>query len=563
MSLQLRFTLLTVTLVLSATLAVWLVFDRLATGVVEQWGTRVAEVQVRYDSARLLQPLEREIALARQMADSPEILDLGRNPDSAAHERRALEAMERFRQNFSAGNYFVALQANGAYYFNNAENEFAGRQHRYDLSRDDPDDAWFYRLIEQGREFHLNVNPDTELGVTKLWIDVLMREPDTGGILGVVGTGLELEAALAETVAVDQPGITTIFVDQGGAIQLYRDRGLIDYASLVKPEGQKSRIDRVVNDPDEREQVNELLGRARQSAGEVVTGFVSMDGKRHLMGVAWLPRIGWHEVTLLDLDVIMPVSRFAPLLAVISILVLVSIALLHLALQHLLLRPIAELERAMQSVKEGRFERRQLPRASGEMRWLVSHFGDMAEAIVTHTRDLERKVEERTQELRRLARVDPLTDLLNRRGMQSVLEKTLARASREDRPLALIWIDIDQFKEINDTEGHDAGDIVLRQVADCLRAVLRDYDEAARWGGDEFLVVLYPSSGDHLATIAERLRRDVEEGKGGGGRSVTISVGGYLATGDEPLSRILARADRAVYLAKDAGRNRVCLYSGD
>ena len=266
MSLRTRFTLLTVTLVLAATLAVWLVFDRLATGVVEQWGTRVAEVQVRYDSARLLQPLEREIALAGQMADTPAILDLARQPESLAHQRRALEEMERFRRNFSAGNYFVALRANGAYYFNNAENEFAGEQRRYELSPKDPDDAWFYRLIAQGRDFHLNVNPDTELGVIKLWIDVLMRDPDSGRILGIAGTGLELEEVLAETVAVDQPGITTIFVDQTGAIQLYRDQELINYASLVKPEGQKSHLDRVVNDPGEREAINTLLAQAQQSA---------------------------------------------------------------------------------------------------------------------------------------------------------------------------------------------------------------------------------------------------------------------------------------------------------
>ena len=559
-SLRTRFTLLTVTLVLAATGAVWLVFDRLATGVVEQWGTRVAEVQVRYDSARLLQPLEREIALARQMADSPAILDLARHPESLPHRDRALEEMERFRRNFSAGNYFVALRANGAYYFNNAENQYAGEQRRYELSPDDPDDAWFYRLIAQGRDFHLNVNPDTELGVTKLWIDVLMRDPGTGHILGVAGTGLELQEVLAETVAVDQPGITTIFVDQTGAIQLYRDRQLIDYASLVKPEGQKSYLDRVVNDPGEREAVNALLETAKRSAGEVVTRFVTVDGKRHLMGVAWLPRIGWYEVTLLDLAIIMPVSGFIPVLMVISLLVLTSIVVLHLALRHLLLRPIAELENAMQSVRRGEFDCEDLPRASGEMAHLVDHFGDMAQAMVTHTRDLERKVEARTRDLHRLARIDPLTELLNRRGMQESFEKIRSRASRDGDTLALIWIDIDNFKEVNDTEGHDAGDEVLVRVADCLRLVLREYDDAARWGGDEFLVALYPCSKERLARVAERLRQEVAAAAGAGGRRVTVSVGGYCAGGDEPLSQILSRADREVYRAKDSGRNRVCLH---
>ncbi|WP_216601534.1 hypothetical protein [Vreelandella azerica] len=240
MSLGARLILIAVGLVLVAALATWQVFDRMINGVIEQWGTQVAEVQVRYDSARLLRPLEREIALARQMADSPIIQDLAHTPDNDNLFQNALAEMERFRGNFGANNYFIAYAHNGAYYYNNADNEFADQRLRYYLSEDDPDDAWFYRLIEQGRDIHLNVNPDTELNVTKLWIDVLMRDRVTNDILGIVGTGIDLETILAETVAIDQPGITTIFVDHGGAIQLYRDRNFIEYASLVKPEGQKA-----------------------------------------------------------------------------------------------------------------------------------------------------------------------------------------------------------------------------------------------------------------------------------------------------------------------------------
>ncbi|TQE99402.1 MAG: GGDEF domain-containing protein [Spiribacter salinus] len=563
MSLGSRFIWIAVALVLGTAFGIWQVFDRVATGVIEQWGTRVAEVQVRYDSARLLQPLEREIALAHQMADSPVIQNLARDPDDDALDSAAKAEMERFRRNFGAKNYFVALKPNGAYYFNNADDEYGETPLRYRLSLDDPDDAWFYRLIEQGRDFHLNVNPDSELGVIKLWIDVLMRDPESDEILGVVGTGLELESLLAETVAVDQPGITTIFVDHSGAIQLYRDRDLIDYASLVKPEGQKSHLERLVSDPESRANMGRLLEQAQARAGNVHTAFVMVDGQRHLMGVAWLPRIGWYEVTMLDLDVIMPVSRFVPLLIIVLIVLVVSIFLLHFAVQRLLLRPISALESAMQALKTGRYVRGDLPAASGEMARLVRHFSDMANTIQEHTRELEERVEERTAELNRLARIDSLTELPNRRGMQEALEQTRERAEREGRRLSLLWIDVDEFKEINDMRGHETGDVALRQVAVCMRHELRSYDAAGRWGGDEFLVMLYPSTEAHMEKVAERLRAYVEANVAVGGQNITVSVGGYCAEGTEPVSQILARADRALYRAKEAGRNRVCLYTDE
>jgi len=117
---------------------------------------------------------------------------------------------------------------NGDYYYNNASNEFAGRELRYRLDPDNAADVWFYQLVEQRRDLHININPDDDLGVTKLWIDVLLREGDR--ILGVLGTGIDLETFLRDVVDIGQPGITSLFVDHYGAIQLIKDERLIDFA---------------------------------------------------------------------------------------------------------------------------------------------------------------------------------------------------------------------------------------------------------------------------------------------------------------------------------------------
>ncbi|WP_280551611.1 diguanylate cyclase [Halomonas sp. 25-S5] len=557
MSLKTRFLLLAACLVLVASAAAWTVFQRITEGIIEQWGERVAAIQVQYDSGRLLQPLEREIALARQMADSIVLQRWARDPDDPALEAQAFAEMESFRRNFRDNSYFVALRGSGGYYHNNAAGDYTSERLRYRLRQSRPADAWFYRLIEEGRDFHLNVNPDVELGVTKLWIDVLMRDAD-GEILGVVGTGMELEGFLQEVVDIQQPGITTLFVDYNGAIQLYRDRRLIDYASFVKPEGQKRTLDLLVDLPRDAEALSGMMRELREAPDQspnVRTEFVTVEGKRHLAGVAFLPALGWFEVTLLDLGALMPLDGFTPVAVVFVLTLLVMLLVFHLALRRQLLVPIAALEAAMQRVKEGDMSPSDLPRGRGEMGRLMRHFHSMAEAIQRHTRDLEERVRERTEELEAVAIRDVLTGLMNRRGMQRWLEEQILRASREGSHFGLIWLDLDCFKELNDGLGHAAGDQALVRVAETLQDGLRPYDRASRWGGDEFLVLLSPCDEPTLTRVAERLRQAVASIEVAGG-AVTISVGACLAVPGEDLDSLLKRADEALYQAKAEGRNR-------
>ena len=155
---------------------------------------------------------------------------------------------------------------------------------------------------------------------------------------------------------------------------------------------------------------------------------------------------------------------------------------------------------------------------------------------------------------------DDLTGLANRRHGMHTLGRAIALAMRHDRMLGLVRIDIDRFKSINDTYGHEAGDRVLAEVAGALAGAVRGGDELARWGGDEFVAILPDTDRDGVLRTAERLRAaaagtsiDVGAGKPVG---VTVSVGWAHWSGDTP-DDLLARADRALYAAKDAGRDAV------
>ena len=559
MSLKSYFLFITVTLMGLFWLAIWFVSQSIIERIIEQWGLRIAEIQVHYDSTRLLRPLEREIALARQMAESKTIKRWIVDPDVPSLRVQALEEMESYRRNFLDQSYFLAVLDTGAYYHNNAANEFAGRQLRYHLDPANPADAWFYQLIAEGREFHLNVNPDEELGVTKLWIDVLIQDGER--ILGIAGTGLALAPLLEDIVDLEQPGITTLFLDYHGAIQLYRDPRYIDFGSLIKPEGQKNTIGLLLDRDDDRSRVQDIMRRLVTEAGNdrspVHTDFVNIDGKRQLLGIAYLPSIGWYEVTLLDLETLLPIRSFLPIGALFLLTLLAALLIFHQLLNRLILSPLAALNEAMRAVRDGK-KAYSLPRGRGEMGNLIKHFDSMADAIVTHTSELEDRIRKRTEELDRLTRIDPLTGLLNRRGMTDILAGETARSRRVQSAYGLIWLDIDGFKSINDQYGHAVGDQVLVTVADLLGNGTRIYDHVSRWGGDEFLAVLSPCDPSTLQTISERLRGDIEQQSGSsGGPHITVSIGACLAMADANMDHVLKRADDALYRAKAAGRNTV------
>jgi two-component system cell cycle response regulator len=173
-------------------------------------------------------------------------------------------------------------------------------------------------------------------------------------------------------------------------------------------------------------------------------------------------------------------------------------------------------------------------------------------------RALREELAERNAALEELARTDVLTGLANRRHADEVLRAAVANARRHAGDLAVVLVDVDRFKAVNDRHGHAAGDAVLRDVARHLAAGLREEDLAARWGGEEFLLIL-PETED-AGVVCERLRSSVagQPVEAEGARiAVTASFGWAAWSGDETGEALVARADTALYAAKDGGRDRV------
>jgi diguanylate cyclase (GGDEF)-like protein/PAS domain S-box-containing protein len=176
--------------------------------------------------------------------------------------------------------------------------------------------------------------------------------------------------------------------------------------------------------------------------------------------------------------------------------------------------------------------------------------------ILGVTRDItERKVFE--AELRRLAVTDPVTGVWNRRHGEDLLSADLSAAHGDGQSLSLLMLDVDNFKAINDTRGHQSGDRVLVEIGRRLVAVCRDTDTVARWGGEEFVILLRDCTLQAGVQIAENIRATIADTPFIDAGVVTVSIGVAEATCHDDLTSWVARADEALYEAKGSGRNTV------
>lgn len=171
-------------------------------------------------------------------------------------------------------------------------------------------------------------------------------------------------------------------------------------------------------------------------------------------------------------------------------------------------------------------------------------------------------LEQVSEQIDRLSQTDVLTDLPNRRFMLERLEEENSRHLRHQRPYAILYGDVDDFKQINDRYGHAAGDEALRAIACAMRANLRQHDIVCRWGGEEFLVLL-PETGTDLALeVAEKLRAAVaaiDFCPGGVAHRVSISFGVQVVTSAGTVDSFIQQADHKLYRAKQAGKNRATI----
>lgn len=561
-SLKTRFLVVTVCVFGLVAVPAYVAFEFLTRQTVVALGTLFAEKQVMFDRYRGLEALIREVSLAETVARSPAVRAWARDEADPDKTKRGLAELEHYRLSFHDKSYFFVVHQSGNYYFNDAKNDYDGHQLRYQVKRDNPRDGWYFKTIAAGQPCQLNVDRDDNLAVTKVWINCVIA--DQGRILGVIGTGVDLTEFIREVVALPQTGVTSMFVDHAGAIQAHRDPGMVDFHSLTKDTKTKKTIFQQVDSPADAAELAAMMKRVSAGPAAVESRFMNIGGREVLVGVGYLDQLGWFNVTLMDIDAIIDRRLFTPIALLLIVMMTAAVALVTILFRRVVLDRLATVEAAARRVEDGDFDHIVVDQGSDEIGRLSRTLSGMAHAVRDHTRILEDLVDERTEKLRRLANIDLLTEIPNRRGFTQVFEQWLAQSPLAPRSAGLLLIDLDDFKDVNDVFGHLAGDRLLCETARRLAPLLTERDTCARWGGDEFVVLVEDRDADGLRALCARMVDAMNaapiRSDDGQDIALTVSIGACRVVSGSSIDAAFAEADAALYAAKRAGRNRFVLF---
>lgn len=285
--------------------------------------------------------------------------------------------------------------------------------------------------------------------------------------------------------------------------------------------------------------------------------------------------LGWRIVVRQSIDLALaPAHELRRQLLALGLAAALLATLVAIWLARSISRPIEQLATAARRVQQ-RSDAPRYPASGGlqEIDQLSEAMRSMTDSLLSHERELEalnqtleQQVQQRTEalaaanaELERLATRDALTGLANRRSFDERLLACFQTARRTGRGFALLLLDADHFKRVNDQHGHTVGDQVLQQLGQLLKASIRSIDLAARYGGEEFAVLLPETAGlDEAAAVADKIRAAVAlaDFPAVGRMTISVGVASWHAADTDPL-RLVQRADKGLYAAKGAGRNQV------
>ena len=553
MTIKSRFFIFTAAIILLTGLFSWLSMKVLAEEIITKWVEIYAEKQLRYDKVRNLLPLIQEVKLSKEFAELDSLKAWALQPDNENLKQQALLDTEAFRHHFADNSYFIALQKNNRYYYSDSDSKELSKDfYRYTLDENKAEDAWFYSIMEKQLDLHLNVNPDLELGVVKLWSDVLIRVD--GEVIGVVGTGLDLSEFLGRMVAKQDIYSAVIFTNYEGSIQLHQKEELINFSSVTKQLKDKKTVFQLLDDADSKLRLYSSFENARSTPNTVDMSIVYKEGNRLLASVIYIPEIDWFQVNFIDINRFLPWTEFSGLLIVFLISLISALIIFYFLVRVIITQPLEDLDASISTLEENNYRPPKLHRFSGlEVKRLISHFQTMSETILDYQTGLEKKVAERTQELNILSTLDPLTNLYNRRGFEEHLTNALKQWHESQQSFSLVSVDVDEFKQVNDQYGHAMGDQLLVALAEYLQSTVINHGEAARWGGDEFLLLIKDCELENTEAVLKRLLKDRESFRVQLGEQevhISFSVGCARIEEQDTLENLLSRADKAMYQEK-------------
>lgn len=379
---------------LPAGLIGWQVLDEVRNHFGEAYARNFAQLKRQ----SILAPVARDLALSQRLADSVVVRQWLLDENNPAKKALFFEEAEGYRKVFRDHAYFLASVGSGSFYANDNDKPFS-HQARYTLAADKPDDSWFFSSLAQSDDYNINVNHDAHLGVTRVWLNVSIRQD--GRKIGVAGAGIDLTGFLKDFIETDEPGVTPIIINRAGAIQAHRNQALIAINQAGNTADVTQTLAGQLPEAKARAELVEAMQRAEAEPGQVSILHAMLDGKPQLLALSYIPELKWHVVTAVDLQAAHVLDKNWLNTAIVALVVLIGILLLAFgyAVEKLVLQPLRKLQLSASALAEGDFAVSLLPPSRDELGDLSRAFGVMAEQIRGNTEELENKVLARTQAL--------------------------------------------------------------------------------------------------------------------------------------------------------------------
>ncbi|MDD3519469.1 MAG: histidine kinase, partial [Chromatiales bacterium] len=321
-------------------------------GVRAHFGEAYARNFTQLNRQNILAPVSRDLALSLRLADSVLSRQWLLDEDDADKRSLFFREAEGYRRDFRDRNYFLISAISRNYYLNDDEKPYS-EQPRYTLSPDAPADGWFFNVMAETRDYNINVNPDLQLGVTRVWLNVIVRDGERK--IGLAGTGLDLSEFLKQFIATGEPGVTPMILDAAGAIQAHPDNRLIAFGATAGVAAESHTLAALLPADGQAAALAAAMAQAVDAPGNVETLWVTLDGREQLLALSYVPELRWHVVTAVDLRAAQVLEGTWLTAAIIALVLLLGILLAAFgyAVEKLVLRPLRKLQQSATAMAGG------------------------------------------------------------------------------------------------------------------------------------------------------------------------------------------------------------------
>lgn len=360
-------------------------------------GTSAAQRHVLWHKEKVLGAVQRELALAKQMAESELLTRWAvdeENPRIAADARKELQ---KYHDNFMANSYFVGLVKSKHFFY--ADNKVKDVKLNVvdTLSAEDNDDIWFFKTINDSSPYNLNVDHNIQLGVTNLWVNYAMRSNDMTH--GVVGTGIQLSKFINDFIKQDDDRVSAMIIDNNGAIQAHVDPSKIARNVMGEKDKEVSGIWALLSSDDDRALLQRHMRNIKEGVSESETLVVKLEGKENLIAIAYLEPLEWFTLAMIEPGSMVGLDEMASLGLMLAASLLITVVMVIVGQNVLIIRPLHQLTEGAHRMSDGQYDVKLKIAQRDEIGDLSQTFNNMAQTISDYTGTLEDKVAQRTQQL--------------------------------------------------------------------------------------------------------------------------------------------------------------------